>query len=153
MLDDHKAKLLIVDDLPENSPVKKDLAFFEEHFGGVMPIEILVDTGKKKGVLRQKNLEKVNELEAYLDSIPELSSPLSVVSLLKASRQAFYNQNPDYYALPNSRDRNFILRYFQGQEDESGLLNSFVDSGGQTMTRAFSKTGFHSLVLKRIFNI
>lgn len=123
----------MVDDLPENSPVKKDLAFFEEHFGGVMPIEILVDTGKKKGVLRQKNLEKVNELEAYLDSIPELSSPLSVVSLLKAARQAFYNQNPDYYALPNSRDRNFILRYFQGQEDESGLLNSFVDSAGQTM--------------------
>jgi hypothetical protein len=47
--------------------VKKDLKFFEENFSGIMPLEIVVDSGKKKGVLRQSFLDKVNELEEFLN--------------------------------------------------------------------------------------
>ncbi|MCS6833140.1 MAG: MMPL family transporter, partial [Flammeovirgaceae bacterium] len=45
-----KANSFMLDDVPENNHVKKDLLFFEEHFKGVVPLEIIVDTGKEKGV-------------------------------------------------------------------------------------------------------
>ncbi len=123
----------MVDDIPEDSKVKRDLAFFEENFSGIMPLEVIVDTGRKRGVIQLKNLRLVNRFEEFLASQEDISRPVSIVSFIKASRQAFYNNNPLRYGLPNNRDRNFILRYFRNQSDSSGLLNSFVDSTGQKM--------------------
>ncbi len=123
----------MVDDLPEDSAIIQDLRFFEENFSGVMPLELVVDTGKRRGVMDMRNLQKIEELENFLASQPDLSSPVSVVSFVKAARQAFYNNNPNRYALPDNRERNFILPYLKGQNDTSGLFHSFVDSSLQVM--------------------
>jgi predicted RND superfamily exporter protein len=128
-----KALAYMVDDLPETSSVKRDMAFFESNFKGVMPLEIVVDTGKKRGVLRLENLRKIEELEDTLSQIAALSKPVSVVSFVKASTQAFFNGNPDYYRLPSNQEKNFLLRYLSNQNDQSGLLKSFVDSTGQVL--------------------
>ncbi len=124
----------MIDDLPDDSPVRTDLAFFEKNFSGVMPLEVLVDTGTKKGILSLNNLRKVDELETFLDSIEYISQPVSIVSFIKAARQAFYNENPAFYSLPTSRDQAFVLRYLQGQDGfTSGLASSFVDSTGRIL--------------------
>lgn len=119
----------MVDDLPEDSDVKQDLLFFEEHFSGIMPLEMVVNTDKRRGVLDLKNLRKIDELEAFLQDQKDISKPVSLVSFVKASRQAFYSNNPDRYDLPSSnREKNFIIRYMRNQSDTSGLFDSFVDS-------------------------
>lgn len=123
----------MVDDLPEEDVIKKDLTFFEEHFSGIMPLEIIVDTGKKRGVIDIKNLQRVEEFENFLASHRDISNPLSIVSFIKAAKQAFYNNNPARYEIPNKRDRNYILRYLKNQEDSSGLMTSFVDTTFQIM--------------------
>lgn len=126
-----EAVSFMVDDLPEESVEKKDLIFFEENFSGVMPLEIIVDTGVKKGVQNLSNLRKIDEFEAFLDSLQYISKPMSVVSFIKATRQAFYNDNESYYSLPNNRDKNFIFRYLTKESDEQGIAQAFVDSTGQ----------------------
>lgn len=120
----------MVDDVPEDSPVKKDLKFFEQNFSGVMPLEVVVEfTGKKRRpLLDPNNLKKIEDFETFLDSLPEVSKPVSLISFVKASKQAFYNNNPDRFSLPTKSESAFILRYMKGQSDNSGLLNSFVDS-------------------------
>ncbi len=123
-----KAVSYMVDDLPASSTINKDLRFFEEHFSGIMPLEIVVDTQKRRGVIDNRNLQKLDELEQFLAEQQDISKPVSVVSFVKASKQAYYNNNPNFYSLPNNRERNFILRYMRNQEDSSGLFSSFVDS-------------------------
>ncbi len=118
----------MMDDVPEGSQIKKDLQFFESNFSGILPLEIEVNTGKRRGVLNIKNLEKIDEFESFIDSISVVSRPVSVISLVKASKQAFYNYNPAKYALPSKAESGYILRYMKGQTDNSGLLKSFVDS-------------------------
>ncbi|SKC73997.1 efflux RND transporter permease subunit [Ohtaekwangia koreensis] len=120
----------MVDDIPEESQIKKDLHFFEANFSGIMPLEVVVEfkTKKRRPVLDVKNMAKVDELENFLDSLPEVSRPISVLSLIKASKQAFYNNNPARYTLPSKSEGAFILRYMKGQTDNSGLFKSFVDS-------------------------
>ncbi|MBX7126898.1 MAG: MMPL family transporter, partial [Cyclobacteriaceae bacterium] len=120
----------MVDDLPDDSQIKKDLQFFEANFSGVMPLEIMVDiqTKKRRPLLDLKNLTAINDFEASLDSITVTSRPLSLITLVKASKQAFYNNNPDRYTLPTKAESAFILRYMKGQTDSSGLIKSFVDS-------------------------
>lgn len=119
----------IVDDIPHKDPLYVDLMFFEEHFKGVMPLEITIDTKKKKGVLRLSNLKKIDELQQILAKYPELSKPLSLVEVAKFSKQAFYNGNEKMYELPNNQEKNFILGYIPKLEgnDEKSLINSFVD--------------------------
>ncbi|MBY0433703.1 MAG: MMPL family transporter [Cyclobacteriaceae bacterium] len=123
----------MVDDLPEESQIKKDLHFFETNFSGIMPLEFMVDTGKRRGLLQVNNMKKIDGFENWLDSISVVSRPVSLVSFVKASKQAFYNNNPDFYTLPSNQERGFILRYMKGQSDNSGLFKSFADSTFQKM--------------------
>jgi predicted RND superfamily exporter protein len=147
-----KAVTFIVDDVPESSQVKKDLAFFEENFSGIMPLEIVVDSGKKKGVLRQNFLDKVNELAESLASEHVISKPVSVISMIKASRQSFYNNNPDYYSLPTSADRNFILRYLTDGGNNSGILKSFVNEEQSKMRISFKVADIGSVKLDSLID-
>ncbi len=142
----------IVDDVPDDSQVKKDLFFFEENFSGIMPLEIVVDSGKKKGILNPDFLQKVNQLEEFLNEQKHISKPVSIVSMLKASRQAFYNGNPDYYSLPTKSDRNFILRYFSGDQSQSTLLKSFVDEDQQKMRISLKVADIGSIKLDSLLD-
>ncbi len=128
-----KTVSFMVDDLPAESSVNADLKFFENHFNGVMPLEIIVDTGIKQGVMRLPNLNKLNQLENFLRTQPILSAPISVVGLVKTATQAFYGGDASSYRLPDNTERNFIFSYLakQGKGDNQRLLRSFVDSTGQ----------------------
>jgi predicted RND superfamily exporter protein len=120
----------MVDDVPEESQVKKDLKFFEANFSGIMPLEMVVEfkTKKRRPILDIKNLQRVDAFEHYLDSLPHVSKPVSLISFVKTAKQAFYNNNPEKYSLPSKNEAVFILRYMKGQTDNSGLFKSFVDS-------------------------
>ena len=128
-----RAVSFMVDDIPEDSDIKRDLRFFEQNFSGVMPLEIIVDTGNKKGVQNLRNLRKAEEFEMFLDSIEYISQPVSVVSFIKAARQAYYNDNPNFYSLPNRRDAPFILKYLDEEVDDLGVSSAFIDSVNQKL--------------------
>lgn len=121
----------ILEDMPQNTQFFEDVKFFEREFDGVMPLEILVDTKRPKGVLKLSTLKRIDELEKFIEDIPELSKPLSVTRLVKYSKQAYYNGNPKYYQLPSSQERNFIMPYAKSLGSQDGLMQSYVDSTGQ----------------------
>ena len=121
----------MVDDLPEESSVNRDLAFFEQHFNGVMPLEIEVNTGRPRGVMKLSSLKKIDQLENYLRTQPIMSPPLSIAGFVKAATQAFYNEDPASFRLPDKSEAPFILSYLRKQKDNTGLLKSFVDTTGQ----------------------
>ncbi|WP_417368613.1 efflux RND transporter permease subunit [Gelidibacter japonicus] len=121
----------LIEDMPQNTEFFKDIRFFESEFNGIMPLEIMVDTKRKRGVMRLSTLKRMNELEERINEIPQLSRPISVVSLVKYSKQAYYNGNPQYYQLPTSQENSFILSYAKNSTTEADLLQSFVDSTGR----------------------
>ena len=123
----------LIEDMPKNAEFFSDIRFFEEEFNGIMPMEIMVDTKRKKGVMKSTTLKRMNQLEDLIIETPELSRPISVVSLVKYSKQAYYNGNPKYYQLPTKQEEAFILPYAKNSTsgEETNLLNNFVDSTGQ----------------------
>ncbi|WP_372937376.1 RND family transporter [Seonamhaeicola sp.] len=121
----------LVEDMPKETEFFKDIRFFEEEFNGIMPLEFMIDTKRKKGVMKLSTLKRMNELEDLIIETPELSKPISVVSLVKYSKQAYYNGNPKYYQLPTSQENSFILSYAKNSSSNVDLLNNFVDSTGQ----------------------
>ncbi|MBT8282914.1 MAG: MMPL family transporter [Muriicola sp.] len=120
-----------IEDMPKSAQFYKDIRFFEEEFDGIMPVEIVIDTDRKNGVLRPVNLRKIDELGERIKEVPELSKPTSIVELVKYSKQAFYNGIPKYYQLPTSQENTFIMNVVRNSEGDGELLKNFVDSTGQ----------------------
>ncbi|TLP82312.1 efflux RND transporter permease subunit [Maribacter sp. ACAM166] len=121
-----------IEDMPKNAEFFHDIRFFEKEFKGIMPVEIVVDTKTPKGVLKPATLKRMNQLGEVIEEIPELSTPVSVVNLIKYSKQAFYNGLPKYYQLPTSQENSFIMDVARKSSNNSDLLKTFVDSTGQS---------------------
>ncbi len=134
-----KKEAFIVDDLPKQDKLYTDLKWFEQHAGGVMPLEILVDTKKPNGLIRSiKPLEQIDEFNTFLLEQPELGKPLGLLEGIKFAKQAFYDGDSLSYAVPTGTEMAFIGPYFASAAPKEGvkpaannpaqLLNKFIDS-------------------------
>lgn len=119
------------EEFPKNGTLYKDLKFLENKFGGVVPLEIIIDTKKPKGVQKTGNLKKINKLQERLSEIPELSKSVSIVDGVKFAKQAYFQGDSSFYRLPTRQERSFIADYLPDSESNISLLSSLTDSSGQ----------------------
>ncbi|MFQ3332323.1 MAG: putative RND superfamily exporter protein [Thalassomonas sp.] len=118
----------LTDDLAKDGVLYKDLKFFESNFGGVMPLEVILNTKKKNGLLKSYNLKKIERLSNELATFKEFSKPSSYVDMVKYSKQAFYNGDSAYYALPNSQEQRMIVSYLKNSASSMGIGTLMMDS-------------------------
>ena len=138
----------ILDDLPKNDPLYTDLKFIEKNFKGVMPLEIVIDTKRRKGwrAGTARLLDSMDRFSAYIAARPEMARPLSLEEGLKFLRQAYYGGDSSEYAVPNSYDFAFLSQYMGSDSTAKGspgkqkprneltqLLYSFVDTNQQRL--------------------
>lgn len=109
----------VSDDVPLE--VQNDIHFLDEAFGGVMPFEMCINTHKKNGAYKRKYLKKVQEIQDKLDTVPELSRPISVLDFVKYGRQAYYGGYAEEYQMPLSRELDEILLYAKKGLPEQGI--------------------------------
>ena len=121
----------LIDDMPKERQFFKDILFFEKEFGGIMPLEIMIDTKKENGVYKLSTLKKIEKLSRVIERTPGLSKATSIVDLVKYSKQAFYNGNPKYYQLPTSQEKTFLLNYIKNSDQNSSSIINNVDSLGR----------------------
>ncbi|MDG1040967.1 MAG: MMPL family transporter [Polaribacter sp.] len=121
----------VIEDMPKNKQFYKDIKFFEAEFGGIMPLEIFIDTKKEKGVMKLSTLKKMEKINEVIEQFPELSKPISITNLVKYSKQAYYLGNPKYYQLPTTQEQSYIFSYTKNSEGNTNMLNNFVDSTGR----------------------
>lgn len=130
-----KSEAFIVDDLPKTDRIYTDLKWFESNFKGVMPLEIVVDTKKKKGVTSSlKTFERIDEFSSAIAADSNMSRPLTVVEGLKFAKQAYYDNDSMSYAAPSEFDMAFLAPYLKAKDDGTSktgmgkLLNGFIDT-------------------------
>ncbi|HMO61059.1 MAG TPA: MMPL family transporter [Ferruginibacter sp.] len=145
-----KTVAFIVDDLPKTDKIYTDLKFFEKHFTGVMPLEIVLDTKKPKGILKQGvDIRTIAYFQdSFLAKQPDIARPLSVVDAMKFSYQAVSGGGGDSsYILPSFgnplSDVHRMLREAQLKKDNNQLtakdsamlklVSSFIDSSEQRL--------------------
>ncbi len=125
----------VVDDLPQDKQIKKDLNFFEEKYGGILPYEVVVDTKKPKGVMRLKTLKDIDNFSQEILKLDQFSSPLSIAEVSKFLNQAFYNGVESKYQVPTNKTAfRYLLTYAKNSGNANQVNNfftSYVDSIGQ----------------------
>jgi hypothetical protein len=133
----------IVDDVPKRDKIYTDLKFFEENFGGVMPLEVVIDTKRRQGVTRNlQNLVKMDSMVQYLSSRDDLGKALTLTEGLKFAKQAFFEGDSTFFAIPGENDLLALRPYFSqnaGATTDSNtkgkgftrLISSFMDRDRQ----------------------
>ncbi len=150
-----KSVAYIVDDLPKTDKIYTDLKFFEKNFKGIMPLEIMLDTKKPKGIL--KATTDINKIAFFQDSFlakqNNIAKPISVIDGIKFSYQAISEgQGDSTYTLPafgNAlKDLHDKLRVVNSRKQNNEmtaadsatlkLAGSFVDSTEQFLRISMS---------------
>jgi len=108
-------------DLPEDHPIKKDLYFFQDHFGGSIPFEVLITYKEPSRISKKQTLEGVDKIQQLMDADPLFSEQVSYVDLLKAANMAYFNSDSSQYRLvTKKRALSRLKRYI----DSSIITNS-----------------------------
>jgi uncharacterized protein len=143
----------VVDDLPQKDPVYHHLRFFEHNFGGVLPFEITIDTGKEGGVFAENGntLYKIKNLQKQLAEFEELSKPLSVVEALKFAYQGYRDGNSRFYLLPGSTELKKLSDYSGSLKGKEGRLSSFLDSTRRYTRISYQVADIGSVEMKNLY--
>ncbi len=104
-----KGNAHIVDDLPKTDKVFTDLKYFEKHFRGIMPLEIVVDSKKTNGLRKPGIFERVDSLATFIAAQPEMNKPLSLAEGFKFMYQGISGGDSATYFFPNSTIINSAL--------------------------------------------
>ena len=150
-----KSDAHIVDDLPKSDKIYVDLKFFEQNFRGVMPLEIVVDTRRKRGVVSSLAvIRKMDELSALLEKHPEVGHPLSIADGIKFASQQYFGGDTSYFSVPGDFGAAFLQPYLSAKSSDKAsmfnkLLNSFIDSNKQKarISVSMADIGSHRLPL------
>lgn len=151
----------IVDDLPKTDKIYTDLKFFEKNFKGVMPLEILVRTNSKAGIIRDlEGLNKIDSLSQSLATMPDIARPLSITEGLKFAKQAFFEGDSLNYTMPSQFDLPAMVDYLKFKKDSAGkstnsfskLVSSFMDSSRQEARISINMADVGSVRLPEILD-
>jgi predicted RND superfamily exporter protein len=99
----------LVDDIPQDDPLYEDLLFFEDHFSGVMPFEIIINSKEPNGVFKKEKTvtvykddgskETYNSFEVTLDKIKRLEKVFTQDTLEYEGKQIVMSE---YFSRPLS---------------------------------------------------
>lgn len=120
----------VVDDVPEDSKLRKDLDYIEDRFNGALPFEVLIDTKKPNGVLKRRNLKKFEQLQDSLSKYPSISRSISMADFAKFFNQSFFNGDASFYELPTQNVYSILGQYARNSietNDDFALSKDLAD--------------------------
>lgn len=144
----------VVDDLPEKDPVYADLHFFEQHFKGVLPFEISIDTKKPNGLFSEnaKTLYKIKRLESLMAEYPIFSKPLSIVEGVKFAYQSYRGGRPKFYSLPGVSDLKVLSEFTGSLKGQNSKLQNFIDTAKQITRVSYQARDIGSKKMKELMS-
>lgn len=90
--------------LKESSQYNQDVEFLADRLPGSMNPMLVIVEGNERGVVKEPELLSiVDEFQSHMAKIPEVTMTLSIANLIKGINMAFYENNPNYFILPDTR--------------------------------------------------
>ncbi len=120
---------LIMDDIKDSDPVKKDFGYFEEHYGGYRPFELAINVSDTAlNVWDPIVLNEIEEVETYLEDTFGMELKISLVQSIKVLNRSSHLGNKKYFKLPKKNRDIKKYRRFLKMTNQGKLLKLFLDS-------------------------
>jgi predicted RND superfamily exporter protein len=93
----------------DESIVKADV-IINTKTDGTSYLDIYVETPENEDIFKPNNLQKMQDLQDYAETLPHVKGSISIVDFLKKMNQSLNENNPEYYKIPE--DKNLVAQYF-----------------------------------------
>ena len=119
-------------------PIREAYDYVDSRMGGSMSLEVMLDTGKKDGVKEIGFLKQMESLQNYIDSHPLTYKTTSVIDILKKMRRAMYENQMEYYSLPETSEQaaEYLFLYETSGGEELDRQVSFNYDAARIQTRS-----------------
>lgn len=126
--------IFVFSDFYEDDPLRHDLAVFEKNYGGILPMEIIIEAQTPGQFRSLANIRKLDALQRQLETLAPIGRTLAIPNLVKLANQAYFGGHPQAHRLPTTFEMPFLqtaLRdFFNGTSttDVTQRLPRLVDS-------------------------
>lgn len=140
----------ILSDVPQNSQLRQDFKFFEDHMAGFKVLEMAVMPQGGRDLTDPDVLKQVDKLETYLDKntvVNALTSPITAYKMLNRAsngdKAKFYKLpgNPkriDKYTKQLKRFRSKELNVLVSKDKKLGRISGIMPDTGSDLTKAMN---------------
>lgn len=134
-----KATGNITSDLPEGHQILTDFEFIQDHFGGSIPFEILINYKEPSRLGRKSTLKAIESIEKKYSSDSLFSKQLSYIDLLKVANMAYHdNDSTQFRLVTNKRSLAQLKRYLDSSlvtnTKGTGVpVNEFIDTAERVL--------------------
>ncbi|HFD91929.1 MAG TPA: Patched family protein [Gammaproteobacteria bacterium] len=94
----------------QDEPIVQADRVINGHFSGVHYLDIMIETPEVEDLFKPGNLRRIEALQAYLETLPNVGGSTSVVDYLKQMNRSLNNGDPESYMLPGDKD--LVAQYF-----------------------------------------
>jgi len=99
-----------IDNFKQTVPIVVADTVINERFDGVHYLDIIIETPEPEDLFRPENLQRIERLQAFLETLPHVNGTTSIVDYLKQMNRAMNEDAPEAYRLPTDSD--LIAQYF-----------------------------------------
>ncbi|NRB39480.1 MAG: MMPL family transporter [Pseudomonadales bacterium] len=94
--------------LPQQDELRLASENYDAKIGGSLALEIVIDTGKERGVNNVAFMQKLNEVQAHLSQWKEptfdVKKVIAVTDIIKESHRALNGNRPEFYTIPDNAE-------------------------------------------------
>ena len=77
--------------------------FAEANLSGSQGMEVAIDAGRKDGIKDPAFLQKIEELQNWINDLPGVVKTVSVIDFIKQTNKSFNGDDPNKYVLPSGQ--------------------------------------------------
>jgi predicted RND superfamily exporter protein len=113
----------------ENHPIVRATRELNERFDGTSQLNIVVTANERDAFLQPEALFRIEELEAFAESLPHVGGVHSLSGWVKRAHQKTNDDNPDFFEIPEDpSDTRFYLDVLGGKTSPlARILREVVD--------------------------
>lgn len=128
-----KVDNLMLEDLRESHPLKREFRFMEEEFSGCRPFELGIEIPKDSVPLKLETLQKLDTIEHFLTHRYGVGTLYSVNHLIKTANKTLNGGQEEYYALPETQEEIDRIARFMQREPLKELTSLYVNNDSNWM--------------------
>ncbi len=106
-----KVNNILLEDLSDKVKIKKDFDFFDQHYCGVRPFELIIETKNGNTILDYSSICEIEKVEEFVQKKLNMGLVFSPATLVKSINRALNGNDQRFYIIPSSEDYEEIKAY------------------------------------------
>ncbi|NOR40658.1 MAG: MMPL family transporter, partial [Gammaproteobacteria bacterium] len=133
-----------------DSDVRRGFDVVNEKLGGANHFYIVIEGDHQDTFKGPENLEAIKQLQNWLEAQPEIGGTVSVTDYLMLINQAFHDNDPAFYAIPESKRLITQLLFLSSNEELDRIVDSRFKTTNIVVRSRVINSDKMSVLLERI---